>query len=175
MQELRFISFQQNLFLSCLSYLISSHLISSHLISSHLILSYLISSHLISSHLISSHLISSHFISSHLISSHLISPHLILSYLIFCNYSFIFLFFSRFVKHNRVCVTMVITVIYTVAHNCHGKKENFTANRKTSRRKGKPHGKKENLTANRKTSRQVEKERESRGWVNVFEVHHGIR
>ena len=59
----------------------------------------------------------------------------------------------------------------TVAHNCHGKRINLTAKRKTSRQKekdswqkGKPHGKKKNLmakrknlTAKRKTSWQKEK------------------
>ena len=45
----------------------------------------------------------------------------------------------------------------TVAHNCHGKKKNLTAKRKTSRQKEKPHGKKKNLTAKRITSRQKEK------------------
>ena len=44
----------------------------------------------------------------------------------------------------------------TVAHNCHGKKKNLTAKRKTSRQNEKPHGKNKNLTAKRITSRQKE-------------------
>jgi len=39
----------------------------------------------------------------------------------------------------------------TVAHNCHGKRINLTAKRKTSRQKEKPHGKRNNLTAKRIT------------------------
>ena len=59
----------------------------------------------------------------------------------------------------------------TVAHNCHGKRNNLAAKEKDSRQKGEPHGKKEktrgkrkkpynkrkNLTALRKDSRQNKK------------------
>ena len=47
---------------------------------------------------------------------------------------------------------------FTVAHNCHGKRINFTAKRKTSLRKKNLTAKRKNLTAKRKTSRQKGKD-----------------
>ena len=52
----------------------------------------------------------------------------------------------------------------TVAHNCHGKRNNLAAKEKDSRQKGEPHGKKEkthskrkNLTTKEKTLQQKKK------------------
>ena len=59
----------------------------------------------------------------------------------------------------------------TVAHNCHGKRNNLAAKEKDSRQKGEPHGKKEkthgkrkNLTTKEKTSRQTK-----------YQCPHGIK
>ena len=52
----------------------------------------------------------------------------------------------------------------TMAHNCHGKRNNLAAKEKDSRQKGEPHGKKEkthskrkNLTTKEKTLQQKKK------------------
>ena len=58
-------------------------------------------------------------------------------------------------KSNRPQVSMGFRLINTVAHNCHGKRNNLTA---TSRQKKKTHGKRNNFTAKRKDSRQKEKD-----------------